>query len=384
MYNLFFSDTEKGLTPDSIKDIAINASDKIYEQDDLGPVQSIKNSLAFILTQITQLAQFLQDNEYEITTAYKKEEKTIPPIHTRAEVVRKELEQTKTLTNKLESKETDIKELCKALKEKQEQFSEMTIRKELAEKKLGNVNKDYELTIEKLQRKLEEAHNNFKKREKEFEETLDHLQTDIDCLENEKGEMKEKLKLLSKKALAEGLNKSNSASHTTLESLGSVLPGVVRDSPMLLQEIENLRTLFNTERDERIKLETEKLKNDLDSLTPLPTFKITRDETIDKLYKEGSALKQEILMTLAKPKFPSIYKAKPGNGPAAWKKHFAEEANKLLTLKMKSEQFQNTVAKEIIQRKYGGHIEADFTTFPTAEMKKVRICNLWFYNKIVL
>lgn len=107
------------------------------------------------------------------------------------------------MTSKLENKESDIKELRKVLKEKQEQLSEMTIRKELAEKKLGNVNKDYELTIEKLQRKLEEAQNNFKKKEKEFEETLDHLQTDIDSLENEKGEMKEKLKLFSKKAALE-------------------------------------------------------------------------------------------------------------------------------------------------------------------------------------
>lgn len=81
----------------------------------------------------------------------------------------------------------------------------MTIRKELAEKKLGNVNKDYELSIEKLQRKLEEAQNNFKKKEKEFEETLDHLQTDIDSLENERGEMREKLKMYSKKALIEGM-----------------------------------------------------------------------------------------------------------------------------------------------------------------------------------
>lgn len=37
------------------------------------------------------------------------------------------------------------------MKLKQEEMSEVTIRKELAEKKLGNVNKDYELTIEKLQ-----------------------------------------------------------------------------------------------------------------------------------------------------------------------------------------------------------------------------------------
>lgn len=199
------------MSQEKIQDIAINASDKIYEQDDLGPVQSIKNSLGYILTQVSQVAQFLQENEFEISTATRNEEKPVPPIKIRADLVRKELEQTKTLTSKLENKESDIKELRKALKEKQEAYSEMTIRKELAEKKLGNVNKDYELTIEKLQRKLEEAHNNYKKKEKEFEETLDHLQTDIDSLENEKGEMKEKLKLMSKKAFMEGMNKGSTA-----------------------------------------------------------------------------------------------------------------------------------------------------------------------------
>lgn len=68
---------EKGITQEKIKDIAMTASDKIYEQDDLGPVQSVKNSLGLLLTQITQIAQYLQDNEYEITTANKNEEKVI-------------------------------------------------------------------------------------------------------------------------------------------------------------------------------------------------------------------------------------------------------------------------------------------------------------------
>lgn len=77
------------------------------------------------------------------------------------------------------------------------------------------------------------------------------------------------------------------------------------------------------------------------------------------------------MSTLAKPTFPPIYKAKPGQGTAAWRKHFAEEANKLLALKSKSDDFQNKVAKEIIKRKYGGRIETDCTIFPTIEMKKV-------------
>lgn len=66
---------EKGITQEKIRDIALSASDKIYEQDDLGPVQSIKNSLSLVLTQITQIAQYLQDNEYEITMANRNEEK---------------------------------------------------------------------------------------------------------------------------------------------------------------------------------------------------------------------------------------------------------------------------------------------------------------------
>lgn len=70
-----FLEADKGVTPEKMKDIAINASDKVYEQDDLGPVQSVKNSLTFILTHVTQVTQFLQDNEYEIATAYKNEER---------------------------------------------------------------------------------------------------------------------------------------------------------------------------------------------------------------------------------------------------------------------------------------------------------------------
>lgn len=255
----------------------------------------------------------------------------------------------------------------------------MTIRKELAEKKLGNVNKDYELTIEKLQRKLEEARNNFKKKEKEFEETLDHLQTDIDSLENEKGEMKEKLKLFSKKAYLEGMSKSTSGSQlTSLQSLGPNLPAVVKDSPLLLQEIEILKKLFHRERDQRLKLESDELKQQLNRLAPLPTFKQQHDNVLNELYKEGQALKQEILFTLATPKFPSIYKLKPGNGPAAWQKHFAEENEKMLRLKRRADEFRARVAEEIVRRKYGGHVEADFAVFPTIEMKKVLSFVLFF------
>lgn len=81
-------------------------------------------------------------------------------------------------------------------------------------------------------------------------------------------------------------------------SLGPSLPAVVRDSPLLLQEINNLRKLFHQERNERIKLQNAQLKKQLDQLVPLPSFKNTRDELIEDLFKEGAALKQVIVNLL--------------------------------------------------------------------------------------
>lgn len=77
-------------------------------------------------------------------------------------------------------------------------------------------------------------------------------------------------------------------------SIGPSLPAVVKDSPLLMQEIENLRKLYHQERNERIKLQNEKLQKQLDSLAPLPSFKNTHDGVLDTLYKEGAALKQVI------------------------------------------------------------------------------------------
>ena len=55
-----------------------------------------------------------------------------------------------------------------------------------------------------FQRKLDDVHALLKRKEKEFEETMDHLQADIDSLETERGELKEKLKNITKKAVESG------------------------------------------------------------------------------------------------------------------------------------------------------------------------------------
>lgn len=72
--------------------------------------------------------------------------------------MKKELEQTKTLKSKLDAKDSDIRELKILVKIKQEEIGELTIRKDIAEKKvanndakLANTVRDYEQTVQKLQ-----------------------------------------------------------------------------------------------------------------------------------------------------------------------------------------------------------------------------------------
>lgn len=74
----------------------------------------------------------------------------VPPIQVRAKAVRTELEETKMLSQKLEAKEADIKELRLALKAKQEEMSELQVRKDIAERKLEAASKDSTVNNEKL------------------------------------------------------------------------------------------------------------------------------------------------------------------------------------------------------------------------------------------
>lgn len=73
---------------------------------------------------------------------------------------------------------------------------------------------------------------------REFEETMDALQADIDALEVEKAELKERLRVLSKKQLLEGLVSSQRSPGSSGGAVGAAGGAfAVKDSPMLLQQV---------------------------------------------------------------------------------------------------------------------------------------------------
>lgn len=190
------------------------AFERVYEQDDRGPTQNLRTIPGTTNTEMAQIAQYLLDNEYEISSVQNAGAQKRPaPIVLRAQFVKQQLEQTKTLTANLENREAEIRQLKLASKMKQSELSEMQIRKDLAEKRVSVLQANT-VNTEELQRKCDAAMAALKRceeilmlflffclhiflprsKEKVFEESMDHLQKDIESLESERGALREKLK----------------------------------------------------------------------------------------------------------------------------------------------------------------------------------------------
>ncbi|XP_015594869.1 dynactin subunit 1 isoform X2 [Cephus cinctus] len=374
-------DLDTGLTADKLKEMAAVSSEKIYDTEDLGPVTTIKASLTEIQQMAANLAQKMAECENELAIAGQttpQQQQSVDgseittPILIRAQIARKESEETKILSRKLEARDSDIREARLILREKQEELSEMTLRKELAEKRLATQQHEHELDAEKLKRKLEEAINQLKRKEKEFEETMDHLQTDIDSLESERGQLKEKLKSFGKKTPSSGTGADGNISSSS--SNGSpATPSM--DNKLLVQEIAALREALNVEHQEKIKLLAESLRQKLDDLEPLPV--VIKPKNSDPKIQELQKKKDNLLKDVRNIMFPTVpdlsrSKTMPKELPVLEKAlpayQLLQRQELMRKLKERVGQLANEVREETIRRTLGGRAEADFAVFPSLEM----------------
>ncbi|KAJ2941861.1 hypothetical protein O0L34_g10676 [Tuta absoluta] len=341
------------------------ATDKVYQQDDHGPVKSIKHSLQAVQSDVGKLAQFAQDKEYDMMSLTNvHHERPIAPVVLRAQLVKKQLEETKSLTIKLENKEADIKELRKALKAKQEELSEMQIRRELGERKLTSAARDAELKAEQLQRKLDDASNQLKRKEKEFEETMDHLQKDIDCLESERGQLRDKLKLYAKRG---------GASHET-ESPVKVSSGVGSGGEVneaLQHQLKVLSWTIERERTARIAACRKAERAAVLALRPIENpsapAAVERRRAATLLEQDLTKLQTEWTLFVARSglvKFP--------DEPARYGKVLQQHKEKQKEIRRQLEErlasLQGEVKAQLLLHRPWRCVEADFAQFPKPEI----------------
>ncbi|XP_021708546.1 dynactin subunit 1 isoform X3 [Aedes aegypti] len=347
-------ESEVSVPHDKLWEMLSNACEKVYEQDDLGPSQNIRTVLSKTSTDMSQLAQYLLDHEYEIMsgTNVKPEEKPVAPIILRAQAVKKQLEETKTLTATLENREAEIRQLKLAAKLKQNELSEMQIRKDLAEKKLSVLQQDHETNTARLQKQYDEVCQRLKQKEKEFEETMDHLQNDIDSLESEKSSLRDKLKSYSSK-------KGDLKTTTALDISAS--------SPYIAQELSLLKKAFKDERSERLKVQANEYKKILANLEPLHVPQ-PKDERIEQLEQEITKVKHDWIMSLVRGAEMPATRTTQGSVSKAIIDHENQQKRNQQQIKSKAEQLACEIMGEYLSRKPHRAARGDFAMFPSTEL----------------
>ncbi|XP_067656587.1 dynactin subunit 1-like isoform X2 [Haliotis asinina] len=382
----------EGLMPKKLEELAYQATDRVYGKEDSGPYECLRHSFGIVVGTMNKLANAMENGEYDFDGT--RDMTVVPPVKQRANTVRSQIADIEVMKFKMDAKDEDMKELKKQLRLKQEELSEQQVRVELVEKKLENASKDGDSRVDKIQRKLDELNISMKKKEKEFEETMDTLQSDIDTLEQEKLELKDRLKVLSKKTLLEGLTRQSSG-QTGAASTGGGVEAPMQDSPILLQQNNCLREALRFVKSENLRLRASKMRNQLASLPPLrvPTKpmgmanktghvdigdlpeNVPGTTELSKLARKTASLLAEANKLSCCPTVVDITKRKPGSQPVTESsnptRQLVEQTASLTSMERQIQEVQVQVTTLLASYRTGGQVRTDFSTFPTPQFARV-------------
>uniref|UniRef100_A0A8C1F9I0 Dynactin subunit 1 n=1 Tax=Cyprinus carpio carpio TaxID=630221 RepID=A0A8C1F9I0_CYPCA len=325
----------EGLPAVKLEDMAFKAAEQIYGSQGINPQECLRQSCGVVIATMNKMATAMQEGEYDS----ERPQNGISPVEVRAAALRAEITDAEGLGLKLEDRETVIKELKKSLKIKGEELSEASVRLSFLEKKLDSASKDADERVEKIQMVLDETVSLLKKKEKEFEETMDALQADIDQLEAEKVELKQRI-ISQSKMTVEGLRGSQASGIASIVTCG-ITAGVcaaagvqVIDSPLLTQQIEAQRLSLKHLKNENNRLKAEKMRAQLASLPPLNVPKLgwregRRPEVLSSaLYRKTDQLLDTLLQMSANVKVVDI----TGKSPVSPSAQLLEQTARLQSL----------------------------------------------------
>ncbi|XP_067436597.1 dynactin subunit 1-like isoform X2 [Thunnus thynnus] len=370
---------QEGLNALKLEDIACKAVEQVYGSHGLNGPECLRQSCCSVIATMNKMATAMQEGEYD---ADKPQGKT-PPVETRAATVRAEMTDAEGLGVKLEDRETVIKELKKSLKIKGEELSEASVRLSLLEKKLDTSTKDADERVEKIQTKLDENLALLKKKEKEFEETMDALQADIDQLEAEKAELKQRINNQSKMTI-EGLRGSPASGIASIVqgSAGGLPPSLagpvqVVDSPLLRQQVEAQRLGIKHLKNENNRLKAEKMRAQLASLPPLCPPKlpqVSKESSVPPeglntgIYRRTDQLLATLLKLSSEVKVVDI----TGKTTVSASAQLLEQTARLQNLSDALDKLKGEVAEHVVSYQPGAKASSDFATFPVSSFVKAK------------
>ncbi|XP_073838187.1 dctn1-related [Musca autumnalis] len=242
------------------------------------PVEFFQNSIAILQEQLDEFQQFIKESEKALsknlnTTYVRSEEVTILQ---QAGEVKKHYEEIKLLHHHISERDKEIKSLKYMAKMKQNDYSELQIRKDMAEKQLHKQQQDYVELMQQITEKMEELLEELQNKQIKLLNSLDS--------NTQKLEKLEKMQITLKQSMANSSQTHTSCSHDSW------------------REIENLSLSLKQQRHHNIALQSKFLKSQLKKLEPLyvPPSKESknqnRQEEIRRLTHELNKLKKSWIL----------------------------------------------------------------------------------------
>ncbi|KAK3739845.1 hypothetical protein QZH41_009088 [Actinostola sp. cb2023] len=344
-----------------LEEMSLDVTVLVFDNDDVTSKQACSETFHSVMSFLAGFAIKMQEGEYDADPVH--EPKVQPPYLERSKTFKSELFDTAGVEEKLLQKDNDMLDLKKSVKHKAD------------------------TRVEGANRKMEQAQEELRKKEKEFEDTMDQLQIDIDALEKEKTDMKKRLDAYSKKTLLADLARHASSSSSIAAVVagaaagkgspgspirGLVGPGqqpvqvIIKDSPIVLAQVESLKIALKHLKNQNIRLKSQQFKetlNDLPKIFVLPKFEPrqqaqdsdepSEDEednsvpTLASVSRETSSLLEKLQLMSATPKVVDISKRKPGSMPAVTRmtpsNHLIENTATLMHLKHQTEEVSSSV-----------------------------------------
>lgn len=261
-------------------------------------------------------------------------------------------------------------ELKRALKAKIDEASEMQIRRDLAEKKLTTANKDADDRVVKLQNEVDELRGKVGKQEREFEETLNHLQSDIESLEMERGELRQRLTMVSKQKIFDNLAKAVPTPSSPFST----------NETSLISEIKDVRAALKRVNEEnwdlKMRIATKDSNWNASRLIQTSKFKPLwllraqgkeaqidpRQEKLIKLTQQVNELQKEIRLSMIT---ESIWDLKK-----PIKQQAAEEAMKKMDFVLRYEKLEREIGQFVRESFDGYQVEGHFAQFQQPQLIK--------------
>ncbi|CAO4373879.1 unnamed protein product [Caenorhabditis nigoni] len=190
------------------------------------------------------------------------EKKTFPPLLDRAHHRKQAAQEAEGLRWQMEKKDNEMLELRKQIKARIEDVSNFKLRLDMAESRLNSTDKAEGDKVKHLEEKINQMVADHRRKQIEFDESMDALQREMKEVEGENLELKQRANKISKEALWKNIHamETRSAGAPT-----APISSVVEEGSASRGEVVFLENQLNKQTDarKRAELEIRKLKGEL-------------------------------------------------------------------------------------------------------------------------